>query len=83
MKLVPQSLLLEDVLPDQVESGDVLVVGDVRVQGGLRHEVGPRQGRVHQGVAWESTIKQLLLQGHCINQSGQSAFLILLFPLII
>ena len=42
----------EDVLPHSVESRDILIVDDVCVQRRLRHQVGPRQGRVHQGVAW-------------------------------
>lgn len=45
--------LPEDVLPDSRESWDVLVVDDVGVQGGLRHQVRPGQRWVHQGVTWE------------------------------
>lgn len=49
----PSSCLPEDVLTDGRESWDIFVVDDVRVQGRLRHQVGPCQWRVHQGVSWE------------------------------
>lgn len=49
----PHRFLPEDVLPDSRESWDVLVVDDVGVQRGLRHQVRLGQRWVHQGEPWE------------------------------
>lgn len=43
----------EDVLTHCLEPGDVFVVDDVSVKGGLSHQVGPGEGGVHQRISWK------------------------------
>jgi hypothetical protein len=42
----------EYVVPYYGEPWDVFIVDDISVQRRLGHQVGPCEGRVHQGVTW-------------------------------
>lgn len=77
------SFLPEDVLPDSRESWDVLVVDDVGVQRGLRHQVRLCQRWVHQGVTWETNQSAIVPQKTSKEEQWEAFNLVCLYSLVI